>query len=436
MRAIGYHRGIDGGPSQKELERAFYDYCDLELHQAVRTFSDTEDMGLRPPDGYRGMLAYISESGDSFLVVVPNSRHLGRDVEMVVRRLVELDLTGAKVTCADEEFPDPIQNALQTLAVRGVSRSRSQSIREAMRARAATGRGVGRPPYGYRNDTDGAPRVVPEEAGVVRLIYRLYANDGLGLRLVTRHLNTSGIRTRRGGQWNMSSVRDILRNPVYIGSYTRFGLRLPKNHEPIVRPKDFRAARDRADSRGTAARTVEPVPFLLSGLVYCDYCGNKMMGVTRNQRWRRKDGRSKSATYRYYQCQSRNSRSTCRYNTRRAADLENAVVARLPEVFGGDGSGVSHERRPSLPDHVANAQRRFIRATRRAAAGEISFRSLRKRLAELDTARGRETASATPAGAADTLAAWDSLPFDQRREFLRERVARVLVKDDGIEVQA
>ena len=436
MRAIGYHSGVDGGPSPNELERAFYDYCDLELHQAVRTFGDPEDIGPRPPDGYRGMLAHLRESGDSFLVVIPSSRHLGRDVETVVRRLVELDLAGAKVACADEEFPDPVQNALQTLAVRGVSRSRSRSIRESMLARAVKGRGVGKPAYGYRNDIDGALRVVQEEAEVVRLIYRLYATEGLGLRLVTGHLNTSGIRTRRGGQWNMSTVRDILRNPVYTGSYTRFGLRLPKNHEPIVRPKDFRAARDRAGSRRTTARTVEPEPFLLSSLVYCDYCGNKMMGVTRKQQWRRKDGRRNSATYRYYQCQSRNSRSICGYHTWRAGDLESAVVARLHQVLR-DGSGrIERERQTSLGDPVTNAHRRFIRATRRAAAGEISLRSLGERLVELDAARDSGNVSTRPAGSADALAAWDSLPFDRRQAFLRERVTRVMVKDDGVEVQA
>ena len=42
--------------------------------------------------------------------------------------------------------------------------------------------------YGYRKGEDGKPEIIPEEAEVVRLIYRLYL-DGLTLRQISKHLN-------------------------------------------------------------------------------------------------------------------------------------------------------------------------------------------------------------------------------------------------------
>ena len=141
-------------------------------------------------------------------------------------------------------MPDPLQNALVTLGAPGASRERSEKIRMSMQNRALRGKGLGRPPYGYRNGEDGTLEIVKDESPVVELIFRLYIRDRMGMRLIVQHLNERGITTRRGGNWNVVSIRDILKNTVYIGTYTRFGLRQPGNHEPII-PRDvFREAQD------------------------------------------------------------------------------------------------------------------------------------------------------------------------------------------------
>ena len=69
---------------------------------------------------------------------------------------------------------------------------------------------------------------MPDEAEVVRLMFRLYTEDGLGIRLIAQRLNDQGIRTRRGGAWSLAAVHDLLKNPAYIGTATRFGMRRPK----------------------------------------------------------------------------------------------------------------------------------------------------------------------------------------------------------------
>jgi site-specific DNA recombinase len=452
MRAIGYFRAEGGGASRDELEKAFAEYCDKNLHQPVRTFVD---MG-RAQDGawpeYLRMLEFMGASRGSYLVVVPDARHLGDDLESLAGAIVELDRMGAKVACSDEELPDPLQNALQTLGVKGVSRSRSAKITESMRARAMQAQGLGKPPYGYRKGPDGTLEVVRDEAAVVELIYRLYTKDDLGLRLIAQHLNERGVPTRRGGQWNMVTIRDILRNPAYMGTYIRFGMRLPRSHEAIIPPDAFRAAQDKTATRRPRGRVISIEPFLLSGLVYCGYCGNKMMGVTRRQTWKRRDGRRARGVYRYYQCQSRNNLSTCEYHTWRAPLLESTVLSQLryalqarPGSSGGDGpstgSGQAHlmstrkeEARAIWDARAKSAERSFIQAVKRASRGEIGIAALGQYLEELGAARRVAAQTGRQVDVNSVLDSWESLQMPERQSFLMENVARIVVRDNNVEV--
>ena len=231
-----------------------------------------------------------------------------------------------------------------------MSTDRRERILEGMRAKAAKGLGLGKTPFGYRIGSEGLFEPVPEEAKVVRGIYKLYLNEGIGVRSIARLLNTEGYRTRRGADWSMVTVRDILRNHAYIGTYRRFGLRIPGSYRPIVSADEFKRVQDKMQSRSPDKRQPRSEPFLLSGILYCGHCGQRMMGVTRRQTWKRKDGDKVRGEYRYYQCQSRTNRSQCEYHTQRAAPLEERIVRQVsgqPE----DGVIVTYM---SIQDRVAD----------------------------------------------------------------------------------
>ena len=445
MRALGYFRLKDGEQaSLQEMERAFEDYCRLNLHQPIDTFGSVGEEKGQAPSEYHRMTGYIEESSGGFLVVVPSAAHLGSDLESVSRSIIELDRMGAKTVCWDEEFPDVVQNSFQTLGVKGVSSTRSRRIKESMRARASQGQALGRPPFGYRIGSDGWLAVHKDEAAVVELIYRLYTKDGLGFRLIAQHLNERGITTRRGGNWSVVSIRDILRNAAYTGTYSRLGMRKPRVHDAIVPAEVFRTAQDLTKSRRPIGRVANPEPFLLSGLLYCSYCGNKMLGVTRRQSWRRKDGRRASQAYRYYQCQSRNNQSVCGYHTWRTSRLEGAVLDQLRYALMGrgsqhasDGAGDTsrgNEIQAIREQRVRNAERLFVKALKRVARGEVSLKVLGEYLKELDGARRAATGVDRPSDVDSALDRWDSLDFDARRSFLVDHIARVTVEDDSVKV--
>ena len=440
MRAIAYFRvGDEGSLSQSGLESAFQEYCVQNMHQPVATFASVDNHSASDDPEYRRMVEYLRGSDSEFLVVVPDATHLGSDLESVVRSVLEVDAIGSKATCFDDEFPDPLQNAFQTLGIKGVSRTRSRRIKESMRARALQGQALGKPLYGYRIGPEGTLEVVREEAAVVELIFRLYTKDGLGLRLIAQHLNEREILTRRGGRWNVVSIRDVLRNPAYTGTYTRFGMRRPKTHEAIIGPDVFRVAQEQTKSRRPIGRVMNPEPFLLSGVLYCAYCGNKMMGVTRRQSWKRKDGRRARQVYKYYQCQSRNNQSLCGYHTWRAPLLESTVYSQLkyalPAKAAELGDGARKDEVQALRETaVRNAERRFVQATKRAARADIKLSVLGEYLSELDAARRAAKGDVDPADVESVLAGWDSLDLEARRSFLTEHVARIDVRDDSVEV--
>ena len=432
MRAIGYFRlGAREDESAEALSTRFEDFCHVNLHQPISTLEVGPDEQDDP--GLKRLIDHLDSLGSAYLVVVASAGDLGDSIEDVVRSLAVLDQLDVQVVCMDEEYPNPLQNAMRLFGFEGVSPERSSRVRESMSLQALQGRALGRPPFGYRIGPSGRLEVYPSEAQIVRMIFRMYTRYGLGLRLIVRDLNERGHTTRGGGSWSVASVRGILRNQAYIGTYTRLGMRRPNAHNAIVSPEDFRAAQETSRSRRPFGRVNSSTPFLMSGVAYCGYCGSGMMGVTRKSSWKRKDGSMASGTYRYYQCQSRNNQSRCGYHTWREAELDEAVVSELRSAVAGDSAEVDGERLAQIrASHVANAERRLIDAVRRAAREEIATTTLGQYLAELDAAR--EAASSQQIDAGELLARWASLDFTERRALIEQQVSRVVVEDDRVEV--
>ncbi len=87
------------------------------------------------------------------------------------------------------------------------------------------------PPYGYervriKNDKGYTLQIIPDQAEVVRLIFHLYLYgekqpDGsckrLGRLLICKKLDTMGIKPVTSEKWSVSTIKDMLQNPAYIG---------------------------------------------------------------------------------------------------------------------------------------------------------------------------------------------------------------------------
>lgn len=81
-----------------------------------------------------------------------------------------------------------------------------------------------RMPVGYRwNPEIKFPEPDPEETKIVQFIFDEYERVRSTTK-IARYLNHNQIASKRGGQWTSKLIRDIIRNPFYIGTY-RYNLR-------------------------------------------------------------------------------------------------------------------------------------------------------------------------------------------------------------------
>lgn len=454
MRAIGYVAYDPDAPSESpasrsSLEREVERFCQLQGHTLTALFADPDGSGVEGRAILHSMFQHLREQPEEFLVVVTDPVHLGSTPEGAVDTVLMVDSLGSRVVCTVEGLPDPIQGLLRTLSTTGPGWERRVRIREAMESKALRGEGLGRPPYGYGIGKAGRLEQVPREADLVRLMFHLYLEEGRGVRSMAGYLNQQGYRTRRGRNWSMVTLRDILRNRVYIGTYHRFGLRMPGNHSPLVPPGDFRRVQDLMQSRSPMRRAADVQPFLLSGLAYCVQCGNRMIGVTRRQTWRRKDGHRMRGVYRYYQCQSRTNQSLCQYHTWRAAVLEETVEEQLRRQIKGALHLPAARRAPAQRPATAASEgwesrrrRRYMKYLKQAADGAITLGRLRYLLGKLAAGSPEVLGPAfhnvdDPLGVEAILdkTGWEKLDDRSRHELLRRWIERVEVGDREVVVR-
>ena len=463
MRAIGYFRETES-ESLAEQSEEFLAFCDGNGYEAAATFLDSRRDAELP--GFRQLVDFVrQQTGHGFLLVaVPSIRSLGAEPTEAAKRYFQLASLGVQTVSIEDggDVSGPILERWTDFRKNG---SAGEKVKSAMRKRAITGEVLGRPPYGYKVGPKRRLVIVPEEGSVVRYIFRLYLKDGLGIRRIARRLNEEGLQTRRGGHWSMVTVRDILRNRAYIGTYSRFGVRVPASHAPLISPEDFQRVQERLDQRRTPTGRRVVSPFLLSGLAFCGHCGNKMIGVSRKQKWtRRSDNSVRVAHYRYYQCESRTNRSLCDYHTRRAEDLEEDVRRALdePRKIKGwqdqdpDAASAEIESQiKSLRERAKRLNKRLEKHLDAAAAGDLDAEKMRsvcmtigaehlrveQKLADLlrrsDLEESEKEARKERQKKLKTLREqWGELSFEDRQDLLRDVLSKISVRDDGLDLVA
>lgn len=145
-------------------------------------------------------------------------------------------------------------------------------------------------PLGYIWSEDkGFPVVEPTEAEVVKYIYKLYEQLRSTLKVAYR-LQQENIQTKRNGQWTAKTVRDILRNPFYVGTY-RYNMResggsrrlknkdewivVENNHPAIIEKEQFECVNQLLSDnyRGlTDVQRADIHKHIFSKMLYCGKC--------------------------------------------------------------------------------------------------------------------------------------------------------------------
>lgn len=154
-------------------------------------------------------------------------------------------------------------------------------------------------PLGYKLNDERKLVIEPREAEAVKMIFYMFSN-GYGYSKIAETLNNMGYQPKRGGMFGKNSLNSILSNEKYTGVFV-FGknsddtVKIENGCPQIISKSLFqKVQRIKAANKRNAGSYHSKEFYLLTGKVFCDVCGKRMIGNVRYS------GRSKTrlATYR------------------------------------------------------------------------------------------------------------------------------------------
>lgn len=281
----------------------------------------------------------------------------------------------------------------------------------------------GIPPIGYDLDSDTKVLVINDkEAPIVQMIFDLYTNRSVGMKLIAQYLNERGYRTKFGRLWSGVTVGKVLKNEAYTGvlRYGDFVLKtevdidnpsnrkkvkvknpkideiviIPDAHEAIVDKDTFNRAQSIVKSRHNKAN--KGGGHLLTGLLVCPKCGNGMFGQKR--KWTNNQG--EEHTWLYYICitKFKYGKDTCDQQNFNGEKLENMVVKFLQRQLAGISKEEAKQRlmgrtgqsAPNLQNKISTIEKQIsdiksqiVNANMKNAKGIIDDETLSIILTEL-----------------------------------------------------
>ena len=158
-------------------------------------------------------------------------------------------------------------------------------------------------PFGYDRvklkDSKGYTLTINQnEAPIVKEIFRLYTFESNTINSVVKQLNNMNLKPKISNEWTISSVKDILSNPTYIGKIvwnrrkqkkkTKNGhliISRPRNqdyliydglHEPIIDNKTWELVQEKRKQNTPKVKHNNIIQNPLVGLVFCEKCGKPM----------------------------------------------------------------------------------------------------------------------------------------------------------------
>lgn len=208
------------------------------------------------------------------------------------------------------------------------SRDLSKNIKKVYKIKQYAGEYMGgQPIYGYKKDPNDKHKLIIDEdaSKVVQRIYKMYLETRSQNQIRTTFSKEKipipevykksrrGLKAKHPYEWNYRTIRDILRNEMYIGNmvqnvFSKKSFRdkkMTKNkpedwiiventHEPIIDKETFYQVQELLDAN--YRQPVKPYPHDFAGLIYCHECGHKI-GIGNVKR-----NRSTSKQYFYTYC--------------------------------------------------------------------------------------------------------------------------------------
>ncbi|MCX0380884.1 recombinase family protein [Clostridium perfringens] len=235
----------------------------------------------------------------------------------------------------------------------------AQNVKMGMIAKAKSGNWCGGRVLGYDLVPNNSPEeekkgknkleINEKEAEIVRVIFNEY-RKGKGYKAITNKMNKLGYKTKKGNNFSVGSIRDILTNPVYIGEI-RYNvrqnwsekrrrninpnpIRVKGKHEAIIDRELWDKVQLILESKKGKPSRIYDGEYPLTGILRCPKCGAGMV-ISRTTNTLA-DGTKKRIAY--YCCGNWKNKGTsvCNSNTIRVDKANEYVFKKIEELVSNE----------------------------------------------------------------------------------------------------
>ena len=352
------------GYSIDEQNIKIREYCEREGHEIYNLYEDRGISGknITNRPGIKQLLQDATENKFD-LVIVWKLNRISRkllDILNIVELLNKHNIAFRSLT---ENFETETPSGKLQLNIMGAigefeRETIAENVKMGLLARAKEGRWNGGVVLGYdlvELNNEGKKRkntvlkINEKEANTVRRIFELYS-QGHGYKAVVNRVNKEGHKTKRNGEFAVSTVKEILQNPVYIGKI-RYNVRQDWSkkrrnninpnpilsdgiHEPIIDVETWNKVQVILKERSKKHNKVYDCEFPLTGILKCPVCG---AGMTINRSTaKRKDGTRRINEY--YSCGNWKNKGTavCNSNSIRVEVADEYVLNKIMELINDE----------------------------------------------------------------------------------------------------
>jgi site-specific DNA recombinase len=338
--------------------RAIQEYAKRNNIEIIEIYTDRARSATsdKRPDFQR--MVKDSEKENFDMVIVHKLDRFSRDKYDSVYYKKRLLKNGVKVVSVTEQLDDSPESVILESVLEGMADYYSKNLaREAMKGMKETAYKCqhtgGTPPLGYDVDKETRKYIInPNEAEAVKLIFEKYL-QGHTVMSIVNELNDRGYRTKKGVLFGTNSIRSIIKNEKYCGTFVfnksaskdAFGRRngsKTKDDKDIIKIKggvpaivtedDYNRAQSLMESKmnGKGGRQKAKEIYLLSGIIKCK-CGHAMYGNRRKPKGK--------PLYVSYRCGARHKKgvnSDCKTPEIRKEYIEDYVLTELENFLVND----------------------------------------------------------------------------------------------------
>ena len=355
----------ENGYSIDEQERLLEEWCKKMGYVIYKCYSDRGISGKNIKD--RPALKELlsdAKAGKFDMVISWKINRVSRKLEDVLKIVNLLEKNNITFKSYSEPFETDTpagRMQFQMMALIGEFErgTIAQNVKMGMIAKAKSGNWCGGRVLGYDLVPNNSPEeekkgknkleINEKEAEIVRFIFNEYSK-GKGYKAITNKMNKLGYKTKKGNDFSVGSIRDILTNPVYIGEI-RYNvrqnwsekrrrninpnpIRVKGKHEAIIDRELWDTVQLILESKKGKPSRIYDGEYPLTGILRCPKCGAGMV-ISRTTNTLA-DGSKKRIAY--YCCGNWKNKGTsvCNSNTIRVDKANEYVFKKIEELVSNE----------------------------------------------------------------------------------------------------